>query len=184
VHCIAVDHDDVEALAGARVGIAHCPTANRMFPGGTTPVAALRAAGAAVGVGLDNASLNPRFDLLAESRAATVAVRAGGGTLTALDALAMATCEAARAIGMADRIGSLEVGRRADVVVMDTSGPHWHPHADWASALLWQSRPEDVRTVLVDGRVVVDDGICRTLAPDERAVARGAARAQAGVRRR
>lgn len=184
VHCVAVDDADVEALSRAGVGIAHCPTANRMFPGGTTPVAAFRAAGAAVGVGLDNASLQPRFDLLGEARAATVAVRAGGGDLTAIDALAMATCEAASAIGMADRIGSIQVGHRADLVLMDTSGSHWQPHEGWAEALLWQSRTEDVRTVLVDGRVVVEDGRCRTLAPDASAVLRGAARARAGVRRR
>lgn len=182
VHCIAVDDHDVQALAGARVGIAHCPTANHVFPGGTTPVAAFRAAGAAVGVGLDNASLNPSFDLLAEARAAVLAVRAGGGVLSATDALAMATCDAATAIGMGARIGSLRVGHQADVVVMDTSGAHWRPRTDWHSALLWQSRTDDVRTVVVGGRTVVSDGACRTLQPSPAAVALGAARTRAGVR--
>lgn len=184
VHCIAVDDRDVNALAGAGVGIAHCPTANRMFPGGTTPVAAFRAAGAVVGVGLDNASLNPRIDLLAEARAAILAVRAGGATLTSADALAMATCDAATAIGMGDRIGSLQVGRRADLITMDTSGAHWNPRTDWASAVVWQSRTDDVRTVLVDGRPVVDDGVCVTLQPDRRRLDAAAARARDGVRRR
>ena len=166
VHCIAVDDADVRALATAGVGIAHCPTANQRFPGGTTPVAAFRDAGAHVGVGLDNATLNPDVDLLAEARAAVVAAERGGGVLSSEQAFAMATRDAARAIGLGDEIGSLEPGRRADLVLFDTDGAHWVPDDDPYEALVWRANTADVRTVVVDGAVVVRDGRCVTLTPD------------------
>jgi len=184
VHCIAIDEADSAALAAAGVGIAHCPTANQRFPGGTTPVGLLRDAGAAIGLGLDNATLNPRIDLLGEARAAILAARTSGARLDDEDAFAMATCEAAAAIGMADRIGSLQVGHRGDVVLMDTSGTHWLPHADVVAALVWQGRPEDVRTVVVDGRVVVTGGECLTVQPDPVALARAGARLRDAMGRR
>jgi 5-methylthioadenosine/S-adenosylhomocysteine deaminase len=181
VHCIAVDDTDVQVLAAAGVGIAHCPTANQRFPGGTTPVAAFRSTGAHVGVGLDNATLNPDVDLLAEARAAIVAVERGGGVLTSEQAYAMATRDAARAIGLGDQIGSLEVGRRADLVLYDIGGAHWVPDDDPYEALVWRATTADVHTVVVDGAVVVRDGRCVTLDPDLEEFARASRRLRSAV---
>jgi 5-methylthioadenosine/S-adenosylhomocysteine deaminase len=185
-HCIAVSSRDVEALSGAGIRVAHCPSANRALRGGgsgptTTPVAAFRAAGAPVGLGLDNASLNPQADLFAEARQAIWSAAARGDRLEPDDVFAMATLEGARAVGLEAEIGSLAAGKRADLVVLDTSGEHWWPHASWVSAVVWQARPSDVRTVVVDGEVVVADGRCLTLRLDRAALAAASRRLREAV---
>lgn len=135
-----------------------------------------------VGPGLDNASLNPRLDLLGEARAAISASRGQGDLLSTDDALSMATIDGARAVGLGDIVGSIEPGKRADLVLLDAGGDHWWPRASVADAVVWQSRVTDVRTVLVDGRRVVDEGRCTTLDINRRALLDVAARARAAVR--
>lgn len=169
-HCTAVDDHDIAVLASAGVAVAHCPTSNLALRGAVTPVAAFQRAGATVGLGLDNASLNPRHDLLGEARAAVAASIGRGDPITVDDVLAMATIDGARAVGLAASVGSIEVGKRADLVLLDTSGDHWWPHHDIADAVVHQGRVEDVRLVLVDGMVVAADGRCTTLDVDRPAL--------------
>ncbi|QYG93147.1 amidohydrolase family protein [Iamia sp. SCSIO 61187] len=178
-HCTAVDDADIAALAGAGVAVAHCPTSNLALRGAVTPVAAFRRAGAPVGLGLDNGSLNPRLDLLGEARAAIAASIARGDPLAPSDVLAMATIEGARAVGLADVTGSIEVGKRADLVLLDTGGDHWWPHADIVDAVVEQSRPTDVRLVMVDGAVVAVDGVAVHVPVDRPALVALAARVRA-----
>lgn len=167
-HCTAVDDADIAVLAGAGATVAHCPTSNLALRGAVTPVAAFRRAGTAVGLGLDNGSLNPRLDLLGEARAAVAASIGRGDPLAPADVLAMATIDGARAVGLADQVGSIEVGKRADLVLLDTDGDHWWPHADIADAVVEQSRPTDVALVLCDGEVVATGGVA-TRVPVDRA---------------
>ncbi|QXC60204.1 amidohydrolase family protein [Aquihabitans sp. G128] len=178
-HCTAVDQHDVDELAGAGVAVAHCPTSNLALRGAVTPVAAFRRAGATVGLGLDNGSLNPRLDLLGEARAAVAASIGRRDPVTTDDVLAMATIDGARTVGLDHLVGSIEVGKRADLVLLDTGGDHWWPHDSVAEAVVGQSRVTDVRTVLVDGRAVVEDGRCRTLPIDRDDVLEAAATSRA-----
>lgn len=180
-HCTAVDDDDVAALAGAGVAVAHCPTSNLALRGAATPVAAFRRAGAAVGLGLDNGSLNPRLDLLGEARAALLAATGRGDPLVPADVLAMATIDGARAVGLGAVCGSIEAGKRADLVLLDTTGDHWWPRADIVDAVVEQSRPTDVALVLCDGDVVARGGVATGVAVDRPALVALAARVRAAL---
>jgi len=160
-HCNAIEPSDVGCLGTAGIGVVHCPSASRAL-GATqlTPLAALRTAGAIGALGLDNASLHPGVDLFAEAREAALVARSQGARLSGDDLVALLTSEAARAIGMSDRIGSLEVGKRGDLVLLDASRPHWWPRSDrWVDTVMSCARADDVTAVLVDGSVVAHDGL-------------------------
>jgi 5-methylthioadenosine/S-adenosylhomocysteine deaminase len=88
--------------------------------------------------------------------------------LSAEKILEMATIDGARAIGLEDEIGSLEPGKKADLVLFDTADkPHWHPRHQLASVVVYQAQSSDVRTVIIDGKPVLDDGVLSWLPPDE-----------------
>ena len=159
-HCVWLDDRDIRLLAAHDVKVAHCPSCNSLLGSGAAPVPRLLAAGMTVGLGTDDANTNSNVSILQEARQATYLAKltnADPGALTAEKALEMATIDGARAIGMEAQIGSLEVGKRADLVLFDTSGPHWHPRHLLAATIVHQAQSSDVRTVLVDGRVVLDE---------------------------
>jgi cytosine/adenosine deaminase-related metal-dependent hydrolase len=170
-HAAAVDAEGIALLAGRDVRVAHCPTASAALGGPVTPVAELPRAGVTVGLGVDNPSLNPDVDLIAEARWAarlarlrdgdrrTVGQLSAGGQLDEAALLRMMTVDGARCLGVDQEIGRLRPGMRADVTVLDTAGPHWWPRvADWPAAVVRHARGCDVRHVLVDGRWVLRDG--------------------------
>ncbi|MDQ1130556.1 amidohydrolase family protein [Microbacterium sp. SORGH_AS_0888] len=154
-HLTATDAADRAVLASAGVGAAHCATSTMLGGGDHSPLGELVAAGVPVGLGLDNATLNATADMGAEMRHALMFDRScGAGRATAEDVLAHATIDGARAIGLDDRIGSIEIGKRADLVLVDTTGSHWQPDRDPVLGLVWQARADDIRLVLVDGAPV------------------------------
>ncbi len=137
-HVSAVDDHDVGLLGRAGIGVAHCPRSARALGAPRlTPVAALRRAGARCGIGLDNASLNPSRDLFEEGRATLRAAAVAGDPLTPADVFRLLTSEGADAAGLATVVGALQVGRRADLVVLDASGPHWFPRrTSWVDSVV------------------------------------------------
>lgn len=156
-HLTHTDAADRGVLAASGAGAGHCATSTMLGGGGRSPLGELTAAGVPVGLGLDNATLNTTADMVAEMRHALMFDRAAGSgpaRATAAALLAHATIEGARALGLADRIGSIEPGKRADLVLLDTSGSHWQPRRDPATAIVLQSRADDIRLVLVDGEPV------------------------------
>ncbi|MFT4305433.1 MAG: amidohydrolase family protein [Microbacterium sp.] len=158
-HLTHTDAADRRVLAASGVGAAHCATATMLGGGGRSPLGELVAAGVPVGLGLDNATLNGTADMGAEMRHALMFDRACGTSsrrATAADVLAHATTDGARALGMADRIGSLEPGKRADLVLVDTAGSHFDPRRDPVTALVLQARVDDIRLVWVDGAPVYE----------------------------
>lgn len=176
-HVSAVDAADVAALGQAGIGVAHCPRSSQALGGAApTPVATLRRAGARGALGLDNASLNPSRDLFAEARAAIGWSHVAGDPLDAATTFRLLTEEGADAAGLARSVGRLTVGCRADIALLDTSGPHWWPRrSTWVESIVANATAADVRTVLVDGRVVVRDGealVGADLAALDRAAAR------------
>jgi 5-methylthioadenosine/S-adenosylhomocysteine deaminase len=158
-HCVWVDEDEQRVMAERGVKVLHCPGSNLKLGSGLAPVVELRARGIGVSLGADGAACNNRLDMFDEMRlAATLqAVRCGPGSLTARDVVWMATREGARALGLDREIGSIEPGKRADLAVVDLSRPHVAPGVDPYSTLVYAARGTDVRTVLVDGEVLVDD---------------------------
>ncbi len=154
-----VDEDEQAILAAREVKVSHCPGSNLKLGSGIAPVAAMRAKGISVSLGADGAACNNHLDMFTEMRlAATLqAMTRSPGALPARDVLTMATREGARAIGLASELGSIEVGKRADLTIVDRNGPHLATNPDPFSAVVYAARPSDVRTTIVDGEVLVDD---------------------------
>jgi cytosine/adenosine deaminase-related metal-dependent hydrolase len=158
-HCVWVTDAEQGLLAEHDVKVLHCPGSNLKLASGVAPVRALRARGICVSLGADGAACNNQLDMFAEMRLAAglQAVAHGPGTLRAADVLRMATREGARALGLAAEIGSIEVGKRADLILVDRDCPHLATSPDPVSAVVYAARPSDVRTTIVDGEVLVDD---------------------------
>lgn len=186
-HCVWVDEREQALLADHDVKVMHCPGSNLKLGSGVAPVPELRARGVTVSLGADGAACNNRLDMFDEMRLAAVlqAMRLGPGALPARDVLWMATRAGARTLGLDDQIGSLEVGKRADLIVVDRDRPHLAPGPDPYSTLVYAARGADVRTTVVDGEVLVHEGMpVRVDRSDVVAMAREAARklaARAGV---
>jgi 5-methylthioadenosine/S-adenosylhomocysteine deaminase len=138
--------------------------------------------GVTVALGADGAACNNRLDMFEEMRLAALlqAMRRTPGALTARQALTMATRSGAKALGLDAEVGSIEVGKRADVIVVDGSRPHLVPAGDPYSAIVYAARGSDVRTTVVGGDVLVDDFTAKRVDVRElRATAEAEARALA-----
>lgn len=160
-HCVSVDRADRALLAQHRVGVAHNPVSNMILASGTAPVAEMRALGIDVGIGVDGAASNDSQDMLQAIKAAAMLARVHHRQATAMsarEAFEMATIGGARALRMEDRIGSLEPGKAADVVVLDGDSPVLANVHDPFQALVWVAGSREVREVWVDGRPSVLDG--------------------------
>ncbi len=159
-HCVHVTDAEQDLLARHDVKVLHCPGSNLKLGSGIAPVADMRRRGISVSLGADGAACNNTLDMFHEMRlAATLqAMRMAPGALPAPDVVWMATREGARALGLDSEIGSLEVGKKADVIIVRTDRPHQQPSADPYSQIVYACRPEDVRATIVDGRVVAEDG--------------------------
>jgi 5-methylthioadenosine/S-adenosylhomocysteine deaminase len=159
-HCVWATEAEQVTLAERRAKVLHCPGSNLKLGSGIAPVLEMRARGISVSLGADGAACNNTLDMFNEMRLAAMlqAGRRGPGLLTARDAVWMATREGARALGLESQIGSIEVGKKADVIVVATSGLHQTPGEDPYSDLVYASRPSDVRATVIDGVLVARDG--------------------------
>jgi cytosine/adenosine deaminase-related metal-dependent hydrolase len=167
-HCVHLSDADVKAVAGSGTGVAHCPTSNLRLGSGIAPVRGLLDAGATVGLGVDGSASNDGGDLLAEARQAMLVARAGGApdALSARQALRVATAGGAACLGRDGEVGSIEVGRRADLALFGVDDLGHAGAADPVAAVLYCS-PGRVRHLLVEGRTVVRDGRLETADEDE-----------------
>ena len=158
-HCVWVTDAEQALLAERDVKVMHCPSSNLKLGSGLAPVTEMRARGISVSLGADGAACNNRLDMFEEMRlAATLqAVRRHPGALTARDAVWMATREGARALGLEDEIGSIQPGRRADLILINRDRAHQAPDADPWSTLVYSTRGSDVRLSMVDGHILVDN---------------------------
>jgi cytosine/adenosine deaminase-related metal-dependent hydrolase len=137
----------------------HCPSANLKLSSGIAQVARMRSAGMVVGLGADGAPCNNRMDPFTELREAAILAKAqaqDAAALPASEALAMATIDGARVLGLEHLIGSLEVGKLADIAVVSIEGTHAQPGGDVVSRLVYSCTADDVRHVLVNGDILVE----------------------------
>ncbi len=158
-HCIWLNADDVDRVGRAGVTVAHSPIGNAKS-GTIAPIMALRAAGAQVALCTD-AFTGDLFEAMRWA-IAMQRVRERGFVLSAGDVIAWATRAPAAALGMADRIGSIEIGKRADLTLIDATSPRLAPLIDGAGVLVHSASGSDVRSVIVDGRVLLEDGVLLT----------------------
>jgi 5-methylthioadenosine/S-adenosylhomocysteine deaminase len=160
-HAVWIAADEVEILAASGANVAHCPISNGKLASGIAPIRSFREHGVKVGLGTDSTVSNNTLNMWEEMKVALLVQRASSRTareLTARDALALATREAAAVVGMADEIGTLDVGKRADLQLVALDHPRGLTPARVRSDLVWATRPEQVRLVIVNGEVVVSDG--------------------------
>jgi 5-methylthioadenosine/S-adenosylhomocysteine deaminase len=166
VHAIHLDAREIALFAQHGCHIAHCPSSNLKLASGVAPVRALLEAGINVGLGTDGAASNNRLDLFAEMRLAALLAKGATGdptTVSAWQALEMATLSAARALGLDSQIGSLEVGKFADIAAVRLDEIETTPCYDPHSHLVYASGREHVSHVWVNGRRVLDDRRLTTL---------------------
>lgn len=159
-HCVWVDDDEQRLLAARDVKVMHCPGSNLKLGSGLAPVVEMRSQGITVSLGADGAACNNRLDMFEEMRlaAAVQATRLQPGALTARDVLWMATRAGARTLGLEHDIGSIEVGKKADVIRVRRGQLHHAPDLDPYSTLVYAARGSDVHTTIVDGEVLVEQG--------------------------
>lgn len=160
-HCVQVDDGEIDLLAETQSQVLHCPSSNLKLGSGIAPVTKMLQRGINVSLGADGAACNNRLDMLTEMRSAALLQKAynGAEALLARRALHMATLGGARALGLEDRIGSLEVGKRADVITINLTGLHMTPRPpDIVSGIVYSCQRCDVDTVIIDGRVQLDHG--------------------------
>lgn len=161
VHMTQIDDDDLDLLVEHNCSIVHCPESNLKLASGFCPVERLWQAGINVAIGTDGAASNNDLDLLGETRTAALLAKAVAGSATALhahSALRMATLNGARALGLESQIGSLELGKLADVVAFDLSGLAQQPVYDPVSQLIYACSRDCVKHLWVGGKQLLDDG--------------------------
>lgn len=186
-HCVWADEHEQQMLAARDVKVMHCPGSNLKLGSGIAPVVEMRRKGITVSLGADGAACNNRLDMFEEMRLAALlqSIRLEPGALTARDALWMATRSGARTLGLEHEIGSVEVGKKADLIRVRRRDVHLAPDVDPYSTLVYACRGSDVVTTMVDGVVLVDAGEpTRVSRPEVAAVAADAARtlaARAGI---
>jgi len=159
IHCVRVDAGDLDRIVSARCAVAHCPASNAKLGHGIAPICALVNAGVSVGIGSDSMASNNRMDLLEEARLATLLQRANRGDfreLTAAEVLTFATLGGARALSMQHEIGSLEVGKAADLAAFPLEGVA--PVFDPVTAAVFGLPGTRASFVTVAGRVLLRDG--------------------------
>jgi cytosine/adenosine deaminase-related metal-dependent hydrolase len=185
-HGVWLAGQDLPRLARRRFSVVHCPSSNLKLGSGVADVVGIRAAGIPVGLGADGAPCNNDLDILEEVRLAALLqqLENGPGTFSGLEALRLATSEGARAIGLQHEIGSVEVGKAADLVVLALDRPElWAgPTVDPHDLVVYGAARSSVRHVVVAGEVLVEDGRLTRLDLDE--LRRRASRALEAVVRR
>jgi 5-methylthioadenosine/S-adenosylhomocysteine deaminase len=176
-HCVHLDEQEIEILARTKTNVAHCPSSNLKLGSGIAPVTTLLERGISVSLGADGAACNNRLDMFTEMRSMALLQKVlhGPEAVPAKQTLRMATIDGAKALGLADEIGSLEVGKRADVILVELNTTHATPSAkDLVSPLVYSAQTTDVQTVIVDGAILMRNRTLLTI--DENGVISDAAR--------
>jgi 5-methylthioadenosine/S-adenosylhomocysteine deaminase len=165
-HCVVLSTEDIRLLESSAVKISHNPESNMKLASGVAPLPQMQAAGLCVGLGTDGCSSNNNLDLFAEMDMAAKLHKVNTHDPTVTDAmtiLKMTTCDAAKALGLFDQIGSIEIDKKADLIVIDTLKPHLTPIYHPISHLVYAVGGQDVTHSIINGRVVMENRRLLTL---------------------
>src|SRR5271156_1161301 len=165
-HCILVDHTDIATLTHFGVGCIYNPSSNMKTAAGVMPIIEMLAAGEAIGLATDGAASNNNLDMFEEMDLAPKLqklARMDSRALPAEQVVALATITGARALHLEKQIGSLETGQKANVILAGTSAPHATPMYNVYSQLVYALKANDVRTVIIGGKIVMEDRQMQTL---------------------
>lgn len=169
-HCVVMSDHDIEILARHKVSVAHNPQSNMKLASGIAPVKKMMDAGVNVAIGTDGASSNNDLDMWEEMRTASLLQKVATMdpcSIPAYTALQMATVNGAKAIGREGELGILAPGALADILLVNLEKPHLYPHTNLVSELVYSAHSEDVDTVIINGRIVVENRRCLTMNAQE-----------------
>lgn len=165
-HCVWIEDSDLELMKEKGAGVLHCPGSNLKLGSGIARIEKMRQMGIKAGLGTDGAASNDNLSLWEEMSLCSFLQKGVNNTPTALPAeyaLHMATSGGAEALGLSKWLGTIEKGKKADIILIDTDQPHYYPRADMRKHLVYCGNSYDVRLTMIDGRVVFKDGEYLTL---------------------
>ncbi len=160
-HCVWANASDIEKISDSGAAVAHNPSTNLFLGSGIAPISEMLDAGIMVGLGTDNPNANNLVNMLTEMRAAALLQKArylDAAAVTSEEALEMATIIGAKVLGMDNELGSLEAGKKADIVTLDINQRSFFPSHHYPAAIVYQSTGRDIDTVIVDGNRLVANG--------------------------
>jgi 5-methylthioadenosine/S-adenosylhomocysteine deaminase len=169
-HCVHVSADDIDLLAKHKVSVVNNPTSNMKLANGFAPIDAIMKKGINVALGTDGSASNNNVNLFEEMHLAALvnkAVTEDAESVPATEVLRMATINGAKALGLENEIGSLEIGKRADLILLDTNKPHYFPRHNPVSSLAYSAQAADVKTVMVNGQVLLENYQFKTIDVEE-----------------
>lgn len=156
-HCVHLDEAEMETLQISGTHVSHCPSSNLKLASGIARVLEMLERGISVSLGADGAPCNNRLDIFTEMRTSALLQKVlhGSRSLPAQMVLRMATINGAKALGLEDQIGSIEIGKRADIVLLNLNSLHTTPRFDPVSAVVYAAEISNVETVIIDGRIIM-----------------------------
>jgi cytosine/adenosine deaminase-related metal-dependent hydrolase len=169
-HGVWLTEPEWNLLAQKGATVSHCPCSNMKLSSGIAPVAEMMKAGVNVGLGCDGGPSNNCYDMIREMKTASLLhkVRTMDPlVMNAATVLEMATIRGARAIGLEDQIGSIEVGKKADLIVVNLQKPHLTPTFNPVSSIVYAAEGSDVETTIIDGKIIMDNRIAKTVDEDK-----------------
>lgn len=165
-HCVHVDDEDIKILKGNNVSVVYNPSSNLKLASGFAPIVKILKSGINIALGTDGSSSNNNLNMFEEIHIASIvnkAVNMDAESVKAYDAIKMATINGAKALGWSNEIGSIEVNKKADIILIDLDKPHLCPIHNVVSALAYSAQGSDVDTVIVDGKVIMEKREIKTL---------------------
>jgi 5-methylthioadenosine/S-adenosylhomocysteine deaminase len=166
VHCVWLSNRDIKIMKRRAVKVAHCPIANMYLADGVAPIPQLMDARVTVGLGTDGAASNNNQDMIAVVKSATLLHKVNTlnpMAINSLKSLEMATVEGAKSIGLEKEIGSIERGKKADLILVNFKKPNTVVTYNPVSAFVYSATPENIETVIVDGRIIMEKRIIKTV---------------------
>jgi 5-methylthioadenosine/S-adenosylhomocysteine deaminase len=163
-HCVHLTEEEIAILAHYKVGVAHNPESNMKLASGIAPVPQMLKAGISVGLGTDGASSNNNLDMLQEMRSCALLHKVNTNdptVLPAYQALEMATANGARALRL-ENVGTLTAGQKADIILVSLKEAHMIPRYDLIANLVYSAQASDVQTVIIDGKIIMEDREIKT----------------------
>lgn len=169
-HCVHLTDRDMEILKKYNVGVAHNPESNMKLASGVAPVPKMLTMGINVGLGTDGAASNNNLDMMEEMRSAALLHKVSTMDPTVLhsyEALSMATVNGAKVLGKEKEIGVLSPGYKADLIILDAKKPHLYPQHDFIAHLVYSAQSADVETVIINGKIVMENRKVLTMDENE-----------------
>ncbi len=169
-HCVHVFEDEIDILRNNKVSVLNNPTSNLKLGNGFAPIRKYLSKGVNVALGTDGASSNNNLNLFEEMHLASIinkAINQDTEFLNPITVIRMATINGAKALGLEKEIGSIEVGKKADIILIDTQKAHFSPRNNLVSSMVYSAQASDVKTVLVNGKILMENYDVKTINQEE-----------------